>query len=241
MEIRLVRAPHPNRVAQTRILWRRGGRLLPACYQAADFFEQIPGMAEKTIQDALLRLASLSSVVGPSSIDLLDPAKILFGPGAGWINFAFLRPRPGRFSTTRWGAFYLADGLETAIAEVRHHLQARLAREGIGAPLDLDYRALRVQVQGEFHDLRTRPAGREPWASLLDPDSYSASQAFSLRAREAGCTGLVYPSVRRLEGCCAAVFDPNALRACRHDTYLTFRWNGKQVGQVYEKRILPLR
>jgi hypothetical protein len=51
---------------------------------------------------------------------------------------------------------------------------------------------------------------------------------------------LIYPSVRRLEGCCAAIFDPNTLRACRHDTYLTFRWNGRQVAQVYEKRILPL-
>ena len=236
----MVRAADPSRVARTRILWRCGGRLLPACYQAADLFEQVPGLEENTIQDALLRLASLSSVVGPSSVALLDPARILFGPGAGWINFSFLRPRPGRFSTSRWGAFYLADGLETAVAEVRHHLRARLVREGIGTIMDLDYRALRVQVQGEFHDLGTRPAAREPWASLLDPDSYSASQAFSLRTREAGSTGLVYPSVRRLEGCCAAVFDPNALRACRHDTYLTFRWNGSQVFQVYEKRILPL-
>ena len=236
-----MRAAQPSRVAQTRIQWRRGGRLLPACYQAEDFFEQIPAMAEPTLQEALLRLASLSSIVGPSSIALLDPARILFGPCAGWINFSFLRPRQGRFSTTRRGAFYLADGLETAIAEERHHLQARLAREGIGASLDLDYRALRVQVQGEFHDLRTRPVDKETWASLLDPESCSASQAFSLRAREAGSTGLVYPSVRRLEGCCAAVFDPNALRACRHDTYLTFRWNGKQVVQVYEKRILPLQ
>ena len=172
---------HPGRVARTRILWRRGGRLVPACYQAADLFERIPGLEAADHQPGLLRLASLSSVAGPGSIALLDPAKILFGPGAGWINFSFLRPRPGRFSTTRWGAFYLADGLETAIAEVRHHLQARLAREGIGTSMDLDYRALKVQVQGEFHDLRTRPAGRKPWAGLLDPDSYSASQAFALR------------------------------------------------------------
>lgn len=60
-----------------------------------------------------------------------------------------------------------------------------------------------------------------------------------LRLRDAGSPGLVYPSVRRLEGCCAAVYDPNVLRACRHDTYLTFRWNGTTIFQVYEKRILP--
>jgi len=234
-----VKPPRPGQVARTRVLWRRGARVLPARYQAEDLFERIPGLEEGALQDALLRLASLSSMAGRSSVALLDPAAILFGPGAGWINFSFLRPRPGRFSTARQGAFYLADGLETAIAEMRHHLQARLVREGIDRPMDLDYRALKVHLQGEFHDFRTRPAHREPWASLLDPDAHSAGQAFAIRARVAGSPGVVYPSVRRPEGCCAAVFDPGTLRACRHDTYLAFRWNGTQVAQVYEKCILP--
>ena len=239
MEVLLVTPPQPGLLARTRILWRRAGRLVPAVYQPEDLFERIPDLEDGRQKASLLRLASLSSLAGPGSIALLDPAKILFGPGAGWISASFIRPRPGRFSTPRRGAFYVGDGLETAMAEVRHHLQARLAREGIGKGMDLDYRALKVQVQGDLHDLRTRPAGRGPWASLLDPDSYMAGQAFALGLRDAGSSGLVYPSVRRLEGCCAAVYDPNVLRACRHDTYLTFRWNGTRIVQVYEKRILP--
>jgi len=49
---------------------------------------------------------------------------------------------------------------------------------------------------------------------------------------------VVYARLRRPGGACAAIFDPNTVRACRHDTYLTFRWNGREVAQIYEKRII---
>lgn len=233
--------PDPGEVPRAHLLWRRACRLMPARFQAADCFEQVPDLAEDAGAVAdLIRLASLSSIAGPGAAALLDPAQVLFGPGAGWINASFLRPRPGRFSTARQGAFYAADGIETAMAEVRHHLQARLVLEGVGRPLDLDYRALLVRMEGDFHDLRGLPWDREPWAALLDPQTHGPGQRFAARLREAGSTGLAYPSVRRHAGTCAAAFDPNALRACRHDTYLTFRWNGRRVVQVYEKRMLPL-
>ena len=50
-----------------------------------------------------------------------------------------------------------------------------------------------------------------------------------------------YQSLRHPGGACAAVFEPNTVRACRHETYLTFRWNGRDVTQIYEKRILELK
>ena len=46
------------------------------------------------------------------------------------------------------------------------------------------------------------------------------------------------PSLRHPGGACAAVFDPNVVRSCRHDTYLTFRWSGRGVAQIYERRII---
>lgn len=220
--------------------WPRASRLLPARYRAAECFEQIQDVDGSTPIDVLERLGALTAAAGASDLDTLDPVHILFGAGAGWINASFITPRPGRFSNSRRGAFYLADDLETCLAEVRFHLQRNYRREGIVASLDLDYRALAVHLQGTFTDIRPRFGARGAWAALYDPEAWDAAQAFGDRLRDQGSTGVVYASLRRPGGACVAVFDPNALRACRHDTYLTFRWNGRDISQIYEKRILSV-
>lgn len=234
-----MKLPAAAAITRTRLRWPRASRVLPARYQAADCFERIQDPEGGSPAEVLARLASLSAIAGPA--DLLDPGQVLFGPGAGWINAAFICPRPGRFSSRRQGAFYLAEQLDTALAEVRHHLQRDYRREAIREPLELEYRALAVQVEGDLHDIRGQRPDRRPWSALLDPEDYRPGQAFAAELRAAGSPGLAYRSVRHPEGACAAIFDPNTLRACRHDTYLVFRWNGERVSQIYEKRILALR
>lgn len=232
-----MKAPDPRRVPVRDIDWPAAARLIPARYEAAACFERL------TSADAILAmLADLADLTaGPyADFTAMDPARVLFGPGAGWINASFILPRPGRFSTSLHGAFYGAGDLETAIAEVRHHLGIDYRREGIAEAQDLEYRALKVRVLGPLHDLRGVRRERAPWAAIHDPDSYAASQAFAARLRETGSGGVAWTSVRRPPGACCAVFDPNHLRACRHDTYLTFRWNGREVSRIYERRILDL-
>ena len=70
--------------------------------------------------------------------------------------------------------------------------------------------------------------------------SYTASQAFAESLRAAGSSGILYASLRRPGGSCLAAFDPDTLGGCRHDTYLGFRWDGRAVARVVEKRILAL-
>jgi hypothetical protein len=234
-----MRLPSPGSIAVTPLCWPRASRLQPARYQAADCFDRIQDPEGGSPVEVLARLAALSAACGEA--DLLDPARVLFGPGAGWINAAYLCPRPGRFSSGRQGAFYLAEGLETALAEVRHHLQRDYRREAVTEAMDLEYRALAVQVEGALHDIRDHRPNRRPWSAILDPDDHLPGQAFAAGLREAGSPGLAYRSVRHPGGACAAVFDPNTLRACRHDTYLVFRWNGERISQIYEKRILAMR
>jgi hypothetical protein len=177
---------------------------------------------------------------GMGDLAAQDPSRILFGPGAGWINACYLVPRPGRFSTARQGAFYAARELATSLAEVRYHLELSYRTEGIQEAQDLEYRALRVHLAGTFHDLRSKARTRAPWSAVYDPVSYAASQALAGQLRGAGSRGILWLSLRHAGGECCAVFDPGTLRACRHDTYLTFRWNGREVAQVYERRILEL-
>ena len=224
-------------IPEARVAWAHAARLVPARYRPADCFERIAPDPET--QERQARLADYTAA-GAGDLAAQDPARILFGPGAGWINACFLAPRPGRFSTARQGAFYAARELETSVAEVKHHLEASYRKEGIGEPQDLEYRALRVHLEGAFHDLRAKPRTRAPWAAVYDPAAYAASQALAGRLREAGSRGILWQSLRRAGGECCAVFDPGTLRACRHDTYLTFRWNGREVAQVYERRILAM-
>lgn len=229
----MVKAPPP-----VPIHWPRASRLVPARYRAAECFERIQdGLG--TPGD-LIRLAGLTAAAGPGDLDTLDPAKVLFGSGAGWLNPSFLTPRPGRFSTFRRGAFYLAGELGTSLAEVHHHLQRRYREEAIAGPLDLSYRALTAHLEGAFPDLRPKLKARAPWSAIYNPEAWSAGQAFADTLRDQGCQALVYASLRNPGGSCAAVFDPNVVRSCRHDTYLTFRWDGKEIAQIYEKRILAL-
>ena len=218
--------------------WPRACRLLPARFQALDCFETVLDPQERAAGDILSRLSELTAASGAGDLRLLDPGTVLFGPGAGWINPAFSLPRPARFSSRRQGAFYVAEAIDTCIEEVRHHLQLDLRRERIATPMDLDYRALAVQVQGTFHDIRAKARARAPWSAIYAPDSHAASQAFAESLRGADSKGLLYASVRRPGGSCLAVFDPNTLRACRHDTYLGFRWDGQAVARVVEKRLV---
>jgi len=229
------------RVPVTALDWAHASRLVPARFKAADCFERILDPDEAPQAEALLRLAELTATAGAGDLRLMDPTQILFGAGAGWINASFAIPRAARFSTVRQGAFYVAEQIGTALEEVRHHLERDYRREGITQAMDLDYRALTVRLQGELHDLRGKSRTRPPWASLYDPDSYAASQTFAANLREAGSRGVAYDSVRHPGGACAAVFDPNLLRSCRHDTYLAFRWDGKAVTRIMEKRMLSFR
>lgn len=226
---------------QVLVSWPRASRLVPARYRAVECFERILDPEAAAPSELLARLSNLTASAGPGDLDLLDPGKILFGPGAGWINSSFITPRPGRFSSFQRGAFYLADELTTSLAEVRTHIEQTYRREGVTAALELEYRALLVRMEGRFADIRAKVKARAPWSAIYAPDSWTAAQTLGNRLRDAGYPGLVYGSLRNPGGACAAVFDPNTLRACRHDTYLTFRWNGQEVFQIYEKRILAAK
>ncbi len=233
-----MKLPRPERVPSRPVDWAQACRLVPARYRPEACFERISDTPAEG--DLLVQLADLTGA-GAGDFASMDPGRILFGAGAGWINAAFIAPRPGRFSSHRQGAFYAAREIETSVAEVKFHLEQDYRKEGILESMDLEYRALGVHLHGTVHDLRGCPRARAPWAAIHDPHSYAASQAFAASLRAAGSAGVLWLSLRREGGACAAVFDPNILRACRHDTYLTFRWNGRDIHQVFERRILALK
>ena len=98
-------------------------------------------------------------------------------------------------------------------------------------------RVYAVDLDTMLHDIRGMQ-GILP--GVYDPDSYAASQALAIEVRNSGSSGLAYDSVRKPGGECVAIFKPRVLSNCRQERHLTYVWDGRAIGTVYEKRDLSL-
>jgi hypothetical protein len=72
---------------------------------------------------------------------------------------------------------------------------------------------------------------------LLDPDDYTPSQVFGTKWRARSAWGFVYPSVRRAEGECVAVFRPPALTLPVPSAHLRYIWSQREQRIVSVFRI----
>jgi hypothetical protein len=75
---------------------------------------------------------------------------------------------------------------------------------------------------------------------LLNPDhlAYGASQQFGETKRLEKIWGLVYPSVRRENARCVAIFRPSALSIPVQGCHLAYIWDGKKIVDV--RKSVPL-
>jgi hypothetical protein len=187
-------------------------------------------------RDAALALAALA-LTDPvlhrslGGVHLVQPADWPAGPGAGWILAPFVRA-PGvanatRFSDGRYGVWYGAESVRTALAEVGHHLRAFLAHTQ-AAPDALPRTILAATPDPARGLVDLRGRGAAP-AGVLDPDSYAISQPFGATCRAAEHWGLVWPSVRRRGGTCVGVLRPPALSSARVAGRCVARWDGTSV------------
>ncbi len=185
---------------------------------------------------ALLALGVSSDGAGWDA-SRLAPEDRRTGPGSSYLMAPFLRRpvSPSRFSDGTFGVLYAAERERTAIAETRFHQGAFLS--AVDAPEQvLEMRVLRLTVSGTFPDIRGLDA-----AALLQPDDYSAGQAFGMRLATSGAPGLVYPSVREPGGACVAVFRPRVLSSCDVARTLHYKWDGRAIAEVYEVTRIPDR
>ena len=92
-----------------------------------------------------------------------------------------------------------------------------------------------VDLVGNLHDLRGR---KGTYPLVYHDDSYAVGQNLARRLRGDGSNGIVYDSVRRADGECAAVFLPRLLSNCRQERHLCYVWDGTRIATVYEKSVL---
>ena len=221
-------------IAVSHLDWRPCYRIIPSRFPPINLFERI---APPKDWEALIALESLTNdrirqEVG--DISLVPVEERVSGPGASVIMAAFthLNPSGSRFADATFGAYYAAGDVETAIAETKFHREEFL-RATKEAPINIEMRVYLADMFAELHDIRGRFSDMP---DFYRADDYGPSQALARRLRGEGSAGIAYDSVRRTGGECVALFRPRALTNVCQGAHLIYKWNGAEIGQVYELR-----
>ena len=217
-----------------RIDWTQAWRVITSRYPPINLYERLT--ADTAVWDALIALEELTNPrvrdeVG--DIALVPPDERVSGPGASYVMAAFthINPRGSRFSDGRYGVYYAAAALETAIHETVFHFE-EYARDSADPPRSEDFRVLVGAVNADFEDVAALPAPQRD--NFLAPDAYAAAQAYAAEIRAAGANGVAYPSVRHSGGQCIGAFRPRAVGIPRQERHLKYRWNGERVDRYFD-------
>lgn len=180
-------------------------RLIPSQYPPIGLFDTVATAADL---DAVLELVGWTNdrLVAHRLARLPVSERVFGRPNSSIILAAFLHAAPdgGRFSGPDLGAWYATAALNTAIAEVGHHLRRELVARGLPTG-SRTFRAYRSRLMGAFETL---PPERP---DLLSSTSWAASQAYGQSRRAAGAIGIAYPSLRHRGGQCFCAYRPSLI------------------------------
>ena len=181
------------------IVWPAATRIIASRYPPIDLYERVssnPAIWEALIAAEQLVNPRLRDAAG--AIHLVPPNERVSGPGASYVMapFTHVNPKGARFSDGRFGAYYAAADLPTAIAETAHHF-GRFAADAADPPRYEDMRVLVGRIDAILHDLTQWDAPDA--ARVMLRDDYTASQAFArdLGSADRGRTAGEPPLARR--------------------------------------------
>ncbi|KPH01887.1 hypothetical protein AEQ67_03575 [Pseudomonas sp. RIT-PI-q] len=160
-------------------------------------------------------------------LELIPRNEIPFGiPGCSYAiaPFTHVNPAGSRFSDGRYGVLYLADSMETALAEVQHHQNLYWSNVR-----QLNYE--RFVFRGltcTFTETGMKDATSIPMNDpVYDPDDYTHSRRLGKAIRGAGSAGLRYHSVRKQGGYCWALMTPRPVSSIIQAAHYEMIWNGQ--------------
>lgn len=221
---------HPTR----HVAWPQAWRIIASRYPPIDLFERVSD--DPRVWDALIELEQLTNPrlrdeVG--EISLVPPERRVVGTNASWVMAAFthINRRGSRFSNGKFGVYYAAEALDTAIAETVYHF-GQFAADAGDPPRREDMRVLVGSVDRTFEDIAALP--EDVKAGLLDPLSYAQSQPYAVERHDAGSDGFVYPSVRHVGGECIAAFWPDTVGLPVQERHLQYEWDGARVRRYFD-------
>jgi RES domain len=214
--------------------WKAAPRLVPSRYPTVGLLDRV---ASPDDLQALFDLEAWTNDRISGELGLLQTIPreewVTGRPMSSVVMAAFCHPAPGgsRFSTEERGAWYAAKSITTALAESAFRRTQELREVG-SFETRVEMRVYQADFLARFHDVRPH---RRRWASLYDPDDYTAGQSLARSLVASGSNGVVYRSVRDPAGECLACFRPALVRNVRPGGHYEFRWDGRP-----QPRIQPL-
>ncbi len=185
---------------------RPAHRLIPSRFPPIGVFDTVATAADLEAVFDLVGWTNDRLVV--DRINRLPRSDWVYGrPNASIVMAAFLHVAPGgmRFNGPDLGAWYAADDITTAAAEVAHHLRREAAARAV-AGMTRTYRAYRAVLEGDYRDIRGADM-----PAVYAGDSYDASQAWGEEVRAAGDPGILYDSLRRRGGTNVVCYRPRLI------------------------------
>ena len=105
-------------------------------------------------------------------------------------------------------------------------------------PVEIDMRSYAAEIDTQLHDIRNLQVAI-PDIYDSDPAHYGAARSFARKLRDAGSNGIVYSSVRDLDGECIAVFRPSVMSPVVQGKHYCYVWDGERIANVYVKTEYP--
>ncbi|UVD59486.1 RES family NAD+ phosphorylase (plasmid) [Rhizobium sp. Pop5] len=184
-------------------------RLIPSQFPPIGLFETVTRAADL---EAVMELVGWTNDrLVADRIQRLPEKEWVYGtPNASIVMASFLHVAPGgmRFNGADLGAWYAADDLKTAAAEVGHHLRREAVARGV-ATMTRTYRCYSATLFGDYLDIRGEQTLRP---DIYDGTSYAAAQVFGEQVRSKGQAGILYDSVRLRGGVNVVAHRPRNIR-----------------------------
>lgn len=226
----------PGKVPVTEVEWAPCFRIIPSRYPPRNLFARVADDADLAAVFAIESITNDRLREERGEIRLVPDEDRSASSGMALVMapFTHLPPDGGRFTDGTFGAFYASHDLDTAIDETVYHRERFLAATKQD-PLEVEMRVLRVRLKAELHDVRGLGGGHP---EIYQSEDYAAGQTLGRALRDKGSWGLVYDSVRREGGECAAVYRPRAILRCQQAQHLAYVWDGTRISSIYQKRVL---
>jgi len=210
----------------------KGHRLINSKLPAIDLFDDVADADEFEALFAIQALTNPRIQTEVGNLALISLNDIPFGiPGCNYAaaSFTHVNSDGSRFSDGSYGLFYVADTLDTATAEVRHH-QNRYWSNVPELHFDrIVFKELVCRFGVDDGLDASQLSNKDP---IYAPADYSVSQGLGLQMRQAGHCSLRYNSVRNEGGVCHALFTPRLVTSVNQSKYLEMTYADGRVQSV---------
>jgi RES domain-containing protein len=210
-------------------------RLINSKFPPISMFDDVASVEDFDTIFALQSLTNPRLLDQLGHIDLVNKADIPFGiNGCSYATapFTHVNKDGSRFSNGSFGVLYLANDIDTAIAETKYHQQKMLmAIKGVHYDTII-MRGLRCVFTATLTDSTVTSLEAMSKSPIYHQTNYSEAQQFGAQQRKSAIEGIHYTSVRNPLTACYALFTPRCVEEIVQSSHYEYVWGGSSIDAV---------